>query len=147
LHEGLRSASPSHAKEAARLLIARREHISVPLVNELLVNPPSPDSRKLALWLLRRMPRWSSLPLILLSYSISCCRDQALMVFEDWNRNYNRVQSVPSKAEVKGAVEAFGAIAESPLSKNLELAAIISGLERALLRDKGTVRSPGRGHS
>jgi hypothetical protein len=69
------------------------------------------------------------------------------MVFEDWNRNYNRVQSVPSKAEVKGAVEAFGAIAESPLSKNLELAAIISGLERALLRDKGTVRSPGRGHS
>jgi hypothetical protein len=45
------------------------------------------------------------LPLILLSYSISCCRDQALMVFEDWNRNYNRVQSVPSKAEVKGRLK------------------------------------------
>jgi hypothetical protein len=77
------------------------------------------------------MPKWSSLPLILLSYSInsiaSCC-DQALVVFQAWNRNYNRVQSVASKAEAKAAVEAFRAIAESPLSKNRELAAIISGL-------------------
>jgi hypothetical protein len=36
---------------------------------------------------------------------------------------------VPSKAEAKEAVEAFGAIAESPLSKDRELAAIISALE------------------
>jgi HEAT repeat protein len=50
-HEGLSSASPSYAKEAARLLITRREYISVPLVKELLVSPPNPDSRKLALWL------------------------------------------------------------------------------------------------
>jgi hypothetical protein len=128
LHEGLRSASPSYAKEAARLLITSREYISVPLVKELLVSPHNPDSRKIALWLLRKMPKWSSLPLILLSYSISSCRAQALKVFEDWNRSYNRVLSVPSKAEAKAAVEAFGAIAESPLSKNRELAAIISSL-------------------
>jgi hypothetical protein len=51
------------------------------------------------------------------------------MAFEDWNRNYNRVQSVPSKAEAKEAMIAFAAIAESPLSKNRELAAIIAGLE------------------
>jgi hypothetical protein len=50
-------------------------------------------------------------------------------VFEAWNRNYNRVQSVASKAEAKAAVEAFGAIAGSPLSKNRELTAIISSLE------------------
>jgi hypothetical protein len=129
LHEGLRSASLSYAKEAARLLITRRAYISLPLVKELLVSPPNPDSRKLALWLLRKMPKWSSLPLILLSYSIASCRDQALMVFEAWNRNYNRVQSVASKAEAKAAVEAFGAIAGSPLSKNRELTAIISSLE------------------
>ena len=129
LHEGLRSASPSYAKEAARLLITRREYISAPLVKELLVCPHNQDSRKLTLWLIRKMPKWSSLPLILLGYSISSCRDQALMVFDDWNRNYNRVQSVPSKAEAKEAVEAFGAIAESPLSKDRELAAIISALE------------------
>jgi hypothetical protein len=74
------------------------------------------------------MPKWSSLPLILLSYSIASCRDQALVLFEAWNRNYNRVQSVASKAEAKAAVEAFAAIAELPLSKNRELTAIMSGL-------------------
>jgi hypothetical protein len=129
LHEGLRSASPSYAKEAARLLINRREYISVPLVQELLVNPHNLDSRKVALWLLRKMPKWSSLPLILLSYTISSCRDQALTAFMNWNKNYNNSQSLPSKAEANAAVKAFGAIAGSPLSKNRELAAIISNLE------------------
>jgi hypothetical protein len=75
------------------------------------------------------MPKWSSLPLILLSYTISSCRDQALMAFMNWNKNYNRSQSLPSKAEANAAVKAFGAIAGSPLSKNRELAAIISNLE------------------
>lgn len=130
LHEGLRSVSPSFSKEAARLLITRRDFISVPLVKELLLSPRHPDSRIVALWLIGKMPKWSSLPLILLSYSISSCRDQALMVFEAWNRNYNRIRSAPSKAEAKEAVEAFGAIAESPLSKNRALVAIISGFER-----------------
>jgi hypothetical protein len=130
LHEGLRSVSPSFSKEAARLLITRRDLISVPLVKELLLSPRHPDSRIVALRLMGKMPKWSSLPLILLSYSISSCRDQALMVFEAWNRNYNRIQSAPSKAEAKEAVEAFGAIAESPLSKNRALVAIISGFER-----------------
>lgn len=65
----------------------------------------------------------------LLNHSIPSCRDQALMMFEDWKSN-NRIQSAPSNAEAKEAVETFGAIAESPLSKNRALVAIISDLER-----------------
>lgn len=130
LQEGLRSVSPSFSKEAARLLITRRHLISVPVVKELLLSPRHPDSRNVALWLMGKMPKWSSLPLILLSYSISSCRDQALIVFEEWNRHYNRVQSAPSKVEAKEAVEAFGAIAEFPLSKNRALVAVISRLAR-----------------
>jgi hypothetical protein len=111
-------------------LITRRDFISVPLVKELLLSPRHPNSRNVALWLIGKMPKWSSLPLILLSYSIPSCRDQALMMFEDWKSNYNRIQSAPSNAEAKEAVETFGAIAESPLSKNRALVAIISDLER-----------------
>lgn len=130
LHEGLLSASSSYSKEAASLLSARSNLLSISLVKELLVNPRHPDSRKVAIWLLAAMPKWSSLPLILEAYSISSYREQANMAFMDWNKHYNRNQSAPSKVEAREAVKAFGAIAGAPLSKNRDLIAIISDLEK-----------------
>jgi len=111
-------------------LSARPNLLSISLVKELLVNPRHPDARKVAIWLLAAMPKWSSLPLILEAYSISSYREQAYMAFQDWNKHYNRNQSAPSKNEAKEAVKAFNAIGDSPLSKNRNLIAIISDLEK-----------------
>jgi hypothetical protein len=52
------------------------------------------------------------------------------MAFQDWNKHYNRNQSAPSKNEAKEVVKAFNSIADSPLSKNRNLIAIISDLEK-----------------
>jgi len=111
-------------------LSARPNLLSISLVKELLVNPRHPDARKVAIWLLAAMPKWSSLPLILEAYSISSYREQAYLAFQDWNKHYNRNQSAPSKNEAKEAVKAFNAIGDSPLSKNRNLIAIISDLEK-----------------
>jgi hypothetical protein len=130
LRASLRGKTPSYAKEAAQLLLSRPNLLSVSLVKELLDKPAHSDSRKIALWLLVKMPKWSSLPLILLAYAIPTCRDQAERAFRDWNRNYNRVQSSPSKMEATEAVAAFRGITDSPLAKNRELIAIIRDLEK-----------------
>ncbi len=129
LSAGLQSVSPSYSKEAASLLSTRPNLLSISLVKELLVNPRHPDARKVAIWLLAAMPKWSSLPLILLTYSISAYREQAFVAFKNWNKHYNRNQSAPSKIEASEAVKAFSAIADSPLSKNRDLIAIISDLK------------------
>ncbi len=117
LREGLQSVSPSYSKEAASLLRARPNLLSMSLVKELLVNPRHPNANKVAIWLLAAMPKWSSLPLILEAYSSSALRERAYMAFMDWNKHYNRSQSAPTKIEAQEAVRAFGAIANSPLSK------------------------------
>ncbi|MGB8352327.1 MAG: hypothetical protein WCD79_00410 [Chthoniobacteraceae bacterium] len=129
LHEALRSSSPSYSKAAGALLITRQKLLSASIVKELLINPRHSSSQKIALWLFGRMPKWSSLPLILLAYSISDCHDQALVVFKNWNRDYNRTQSSPSKSEAMEAVDAFQKISGSPLSQNRDLLAIISYLK------------------
>jgi len=130
LREALQSASPSYSKEAASLLSARPNLLSISLVKDLLFNPRHPDARKVAIWLFASMPKWSSLPLILEAYSISSYRERAYMAFKDWNKHYNRNQSAPSKMEAREAVKAFSAIADSPLSKNRDLVSIISELEK-----------------
>jgi hypothetical protein len=122
--------SASYSKEAASLLSARPNLLSIPLVRELLINPRHPDARKIAIWLLAVMPKWSSLPLILLAYSNFSYREQASMAFDNWNKHYNRNQSAPSKTEAGEAVKGFRAIGDSPLSKNRQLIAIISDLEK-----------------
>jgi hypothetical protein len=130
LREGLLSVSASYSKAAASLLSARPNLLSIPLVKELLVEPRHPDARKVAIWLLAAMPKWSSLPLILEAYSIASYREQAYMAFKDWNKHYNRNQSAPSNIEAREAVKAFKAIVDSPLAKNRDLIAIISDLEK-----------------
>jgi hypothetical protein len=130
LREGLQSASSSYSKEAASLLSARPNLLSISLVKEPLVNPRHPDARKVAIWLLAAMPKWSGLPLILEAYSISASRERAYMAFMDWNKHYNRNQSAPSKIEAREAARAFGAIEGSPLSKNRDLISIIAELEK-----------------
>ena len=129
LREALQSTSPSYSKGAASLLSTRPRLLSIPLLKELLINPLHPDARKIAIWLFPAMPKWSSLPLVLLAYSISSCREQASLAFKNWNKHYNRNQSAPTKIEAREAVEAFRAIADFPLSKNRDLISIISILE------------------
>jgi hypothetical protein len=130
LREGLRSPLPSYSKEAASLLSARPNLLSISLVRELLINPRHPDARKVAIWLLGAMPKWSSLPLILEAYSISSLRERANMAFTDWNKHYNRNQSAPSLLEARESVRAFKAISDTPLSQNRDLISIISELEK-----------------
>ena len=120
----------SYAREAARLLVSRPSLLSMSLVKDLITKPAHPSSRNIALFLIPKMPKWSSLPLILLAYSTPSCRDQAEKAFTVWNSNYNRVQSTPSKLEAKEAIEAFRGVGDSPLSKNRELNFIIRDLQK-----------------
>jgi hypothetical protein len=115
LQDGLRNSSPSDSKSAAGLLMARPNLLSLPLLRDLLVQPPHADSPNIALRLLVKLPKWSSLPLILLAYSFSSYRERAFVLFQNWNKNYNRVQSTPSRAQAADTIKAFQTIAGSPL--------------------------------
>lgn len=129
LQDALRSPSPSYSKSAGALLLAHPRLIQASTVKQLLISPAHRDSQKIALRLSWRMPKWSSLPLILFAHSIPSCSDDAAEAFRNWNRDFNRVQSRPSKMEATDAAEAFQAIAALPLAKNRDLIAMISYLE------------------
>ncbi|HWB60555.1 MAG TPA: hypothetical protein VG733_13765 [Chthoniobacteraceae bacterium] len=122
-------ASAYYSRTGGRMLAANPKWPAAAVAKELMLHPRHAASQNIAASLLHTMRKWSSLPLILLGYSIPEWRERAMEAYLNWNRNYNRVQSAPTKAEAAEALEAFRAITGTPLAKDRDLLATVSYLE------------------
>jgi hypothetical protein len=128
LIEGVQSKLPSYAKECSRLLAKNPGLISSSLIQRLLDSTDRFEARQIALRLAVKMSKWASLPLILQAYSILACRDRAEAAIRIWYRDFNRNQTAPSKQEAEDAIREFGSLADTPIAKHRDLAALISSL-------------------